>query len=98
MANSCMSAAILAGVEGRKIEGSYNYGKYLGNAFQLIDDVLDFNGSQDLLGKPLLSDLNSGVTTAPVLYAAEEYPEMYEIIERKYGAEGDIDKGENEAW
>jgi geranylgeranyl pyrophosphate synthase len=43
---------------------------------QFVDDVLDFTGSTLQLGKPALNDLRSGLATAPVLYAAEEHPQV----------------------
>lgn len=43
---------------------------------QFVDDVLDFTGSTMQLGKPALNDLRSGLATAPVLYAAEEHPQV----------------------
>lgn len=36
------------------------------NGIQIIDDILDFTGKQDILGKPSLNDLKSGIATAPV--------------------------------
>ena len=41
-------------------------------AFQVVDDILDFTGTDKQLGKPAASDLVSGYLTAPVLYALEE--------------------------
>lgn len=57
---------------------------------QFIDDVLDFTSSSSELGKPNLNDIKSGVVTAPVLYAAEEHPELIEMIQRKFKADGDV--------
>mmetsp|Transcript_3039 Transcript_3039/g.6402 ORF Transcript_3039/g.6402 Transcript_3039/m.6402 type:complete len:438 (+) Transcript_3039:156-1469(+) len=92
MANSCMSAALLADCTPNQVKAAYEYGKHVGNAFQLIDDVLDFEGNVSTMGKPALADLHSGVTTAPVLYAAETYPEVYDMVERKFENPGDIDR------
>lgn len=49
----------------------YAYGKHLGLAFQVVDDILDFTQSSELLGKPQGQDLASGNLTAPVLYALQ---------------------------
>ncbi len=50
-------------------EALADYGMNLGMAFQLIDDVLDFSSSKQILGKPVLSDLMEGKVTLPLLYA-----------------------------
>lgn len=55
---------------------------------QFVDDVLDFTGSTLQLGKPALNDLKSGLATAPVLYAAEEHPELHALILRRFKCEG----------
>mmetsp|Transcript_10417 Transcript_10417/g.38393 ORF Transcript_10417/g.38393 Transcript_10417/m.38393 type:complete len:440 (+) Transcript_10417:119-1438(+) len=68
------------------------YGRHLGLAFQLVDDVLDFTGSAKTLGKPALSDLGQGIATAPVLFAAEEYPQLVDLIQRRFRREGDVDQ------
>lgn len=93
MANSCKSAAILGGYSNDVVVAAYNYGKHLGVAFQLIDDVLDFEGNSNITGKPPLSDLTNGLTTAPVLFAAEMYPsELRLLINRKFKNDGDVRK------
>jgi len=95
MANSCKSAALLAGGDNASpevIEAAYQYGKHIGTAFQLIDDALDFEGSAASLGKPALGDLNAGLSTAPVLFAAESHgPELIPAMARKFTQQGDID-------
>merc|ERR1719460_144097 len=57
---------------------------------QIIDDLLDFTADADTLGKPGLQDMALGLSTAPVLYAVDERPELKEIITRKFGGEGDV--------
>lgn len=46
-----------------------NYGKHLGTAFQLIDDVLDYAADSDVMGKNTGDDLAEGKPTLPLLYA-----------------------------
>ena len=58
---------------------------------QFVDDVLDFTGSASVLGKPALNDIRSGLATAPVLYAAEEFPQLSPMILRKFRLEGDVE-------
>ncbi len=44
------------------------YGRNLGLSFQLIDDVLDFTSSEEVLGKPIGNDLREGKVTLPLIY------------------------------
>uniref|UniRef100_A0A7S4AP27 Uncharacterized protein n=1 Tax=Pseudo-nitzschia australis TaxID=44445 RepID=A0A7S4AP27_9STRA len=90
MANSCKSAALLAECPPELVVAAYNYGKHVGMAFQLVDDVLDFEGDVKSMGKPALADLKAGLSTAPVLFAAEEYPELEVMMDRKFKEEGDV--------
>ena len=93
MANSCKSAALLGGYDDAVVSAAYRYGKHIGMAFQLVDDVLDFDGSSSTMGKAALADLNAGLATAPVLFAAEHFPdEMDRLIERKFSEAGDVNR------
>lgn len=55
-----------------------------------MDDILDFTSSSKVMGKPALNDLKSGLATAPVLFAAEEYPELTPLIQRRFQNDGDV--------
>jgi geranylgeranyl pyrophosphate synthase len=92
MANSCKSAALLAECPPELVVASYKYGKHIGMAFQLVDDVLDFEGDVKSMGKPALADLRAGLSTAPVLFAAEEFPELEVMMDRKFKEEGDVEQ------
>ena len=70
---------------------AYDYGRHLGLAFQVVDDVLDFTASSGILGKPTMNDLRAGLATAPVLYAAEEFPELQPLIRRRFKTPGDVE-------
>lgn len=50
------------------------FGKLLGEAFQIVDDVLDFMGDETTLGKPVGGDLHQGIITLPVLYYCRRHP------------------------
>jgi decaprenyl-diphosphate synthase subunit 1 len=64
--------AVLAGLSPQMQETAFQFGRNLGMAFQLVDDLLDFQADASQLGKPAANDLRSGIATAPVLFAAEE--------------------------
>jgi len=57
------------------VEQFGDYGCNLGTAFQIIDDILDFVGNSNRLGKPVGSDLKNGIITLPVIVLLEQYPE-----------------------
>ncbi|KAJ3220815.1 coq1 putative hexaprenyl diphosphate synthase [Clydaea vesicula] len=89
IALSCKACVVLGGSGDKYSEMAFNYGKNVGLAFQLIDDMLDFVVTADQMGKPVNADLKLGLATAPILYAAETYPELWALIERKFAEEGD---------
>jgi octaprenyl-diphosphate synthase len=68
----CMRlGAILAGATVEQEEKLGKYGHDLGMAFQIVDDVLDLTASEDVLGKPVASDLREGKVTMAVIHALE---------------------------
>ncbi|KAL6761589.1 isoprenoid synthase domain-containing protein [Haematococcus lacustris] len=71
---------------------AWSYGRHVGIAFQVVDDILDLTASSSILGKPALNDIKSGLATAPVLFAAEQKPELRPLILRKFKQEGDLPK------
>uniref|UniRef100_A0A4X1TZ33 Decaprenyl diphosphate synthase subunit 1 n=1 Tax=Sus scrofa TaxID=9823 RepID=A0A4X1TZ33_PIG len=73
-------------------EIAYQYGKNVGIAFQLIDDVLDFTSCSDQMGKPTSADLKLGLATGPVLFACQQFPEMNAMIMRRFSLPGDVDR------
>ncbi|MEM9922389.1 MAG: solanesyl diphosphate synthase [Cyanobacteria bacterium P01_D01_bin.50] len=91
-ANSSKAAGILSQVSPETAENLYEYGRNLGLAFQIVDDIFDFTSSTDKLGKPAGSDLKDGHITAPVLYALEEKPELRMLIEQELEEPEDLEK------
>jgi octaprenyl-diphosphate synthase len=68
----CMKlGAILAGASDADQQKLADYGRNLGMAFQIVDDVLDLTASEEVLGKPVASDLREGKATMAVLHALE---------------------------
>ncbi|KAI8138866.1 solanesyl pyrophosphate synthase [Fennellomyces sp. T-0311] len=92
IAQSCKSSAVLGGSTAEVADIAYDFGRNLGLAFQLVDDMLDFTVTAADLGKPAGADLKLGLATAPVLFAWEEFPELEPLIKRKFANEGDVDK------
>lgn len=84
---ACKVAAQLAGVSQEKIEALAEYGRRLGMAFQIMDDVLDYTGEAENIGKSLGDDLAEGKPTMPLIRAqnqldAADKQRLREIIEQ----------------
>jgi geranylgeranyl pyrophosphate synthase len=69
------SGAILSQAPDESIKVLKDYGHKLGVAFQIVDDILDFIGDEEELGKPIGSDLAQGNLTLPAMLLLERYPE-----------------------
>lgn len=98
---ACQSVAVggcgLAAGEPRA-EACYRFGLYIGLAFQVVDDVLDFTTSDEVLGKPAMADLKAGYVSAPVLLAmrseelsTQERERFVSLLDRKLAEEGDLE-------
>lgn len=71
MEGSTRTAAVLAGAQGPALEAAAAYGRQFGLAFQIMDDILDYQGDQDTFGKPVGHDLDEGKITLPFIRARE---------------------------
>jgi geranylgeranyl pyrophosphate synthase len=83
---SAKSAAILSDATPQQIEALRKFGYSLGMAFQIIDDVLDYIGDVNKVGKPLGGDLRQGLITLPVLYYIQNHldnPSINRLLEGK---------------
>ena len=67
-------AAILGGASPAQENALRDYGDNMGKAFQIMDDVLDFQGDEDLVGKPVANDLRQGIATLPVMLFSQNNP------------------------
>ena len=85
------SGAVLSGAPEPAVQAAKSYGNNLGMAFQIIDDVLDFTGEEEELGKPVGNDLLHGVLTLPTILFIEKHPED-NTLESIFG---DKDKRQN---
>jgi len=82
---SCKIGAYESGCSSNIQQTLWRFGYNLGMAFQITDDLLDFNGDANKVGKPIMSDFASGVFTLPVIYTIkqEKYRQKIEdLIER----------------
>src|SRR5690606_24664373 len=59
-----------------------DYGRHLGTAFQIVDDILDFDADELTFGKALGQDIADGNLTLPLLYAIEEQPSLFGAVRR----------------
>ncbi|EJC98786.1 terpenoid synthase [Fomitiporia mediterranea MF3/22] len=93
IAKSARAAVVLGGAREGEIwkEVAYAYGRNIGIAFQLVDDVLDYEAADSQLGKPGGADLQLGLVTGPALFAWEEHPAMGPLINRKFEQAGDVE-------
>jgi len=77
----CEIGAIMGGADAVQQEALREYGMNLGTAFQLVDDLLDFTASDEVLGKPAGVDLLEGKLTLPLIYFLESDPSARQMIQ-----------------
>lgn len=75
--------AILSEAPEEAVQSLKNYGYNLGMSFQIVDDILDFTGEKETMGKPVTSDLSQGILTLPTILFLErpEAKHIKEILE-----------------
>lgn len=88
---ACRSTALLGGhAYGSTVATACEeFGFHLGLAYQIQDDILDFTAAASVLGKPALADMDLGLSTAPILYAAQEAPHLRPLVMRRFKKPGD---------
>ena len=87
------SGALLAGANSNQERALQDYGKHLGLAFQLVDDLLDYQGNAEEMGKNVGDDLAEGKTTLPLIYAISNgTPDEQQLIRQaiRKGGLGDL--------
>ena len=95
IAASCRGAAVFSNCAEEEKTAMYEYGKHLGLAFQVVDDILDFTQSSEKLGKPQGQDLATGNLTAPVLFALEDKvvgKRLLELVRGKFKKSGSLEE------
>lgn len=76
---SCQLGAMLCNASDKHVIALKRYGYYLGMAFQITDDILDFVADEEILGKPTGSDIKQGIITLPAIYALQYSPQKQEL-------------------
>jgi octaprenyl-diphosphate synthase len=89
---SARVGALLSGASSDLENACAEYGQALGTAFQVIDDVLDYTGNSELLGKNLGDDLREGKTTLPLIAAMQRGSENERLIIKCAIENGDTTK------
>jgi heptaprenyl diphosphate synthase len=72
LAACCDIGAVLAGLSMGQRTALHEYGRLLGLAFQIADDVLDYTGSEDEIGKPIGQDIAEGFATLPLMLTKQD--------------------------
>ena len=67
-----LQVAYQSGCDQKTITNAFLFGANFGIAFQLVDDLLDYTASTPTIGKPVATDLQLGLATAPVLFACQQ--------------------------
>jgi all-trans-nonaprenyl-diphosphate synthase len=91
IAAACRSEAVFSGCSEEMKHDMFEYGRHLGLAFQIVDDILDFTQSTEQLGKPQGQDLASGNLTAPAILALASPhggARLRELVETEFQEEG----------
>ncbi len=85
-AAAAASGVMLAGGSQTQIDAMYQYGLQLGIAFQIMDDMLDYQGDTQEMGKPLGEDLAQGKLTLPLIYTLQHSdPQQRQLISAALG-------------
>lgn len=85
-------AAILSGACSATERAMAAYGRHLGTAFQLVDDVLDYQANSEQLGKNLGDDLAEGKPTLPLIYALRHGNDEQRALIRHSIEEGSVEQ------
>jgi geranylgeranyl pyrophosphate synthase len=94
IASCCKGSATVCGADEAQIEQLRLFGHNLGMAFQIVDDILDYTGDEQTIGKPAGNDLRQGMVTLPLIYAldgdANGYLAQARLIVEEPGQHNDL--------
>jgi geranylgeranyl pyrophosphate synthase len=89
-AAACRLGAMLSGAGGQAEEALSDYGRLIGLAFQVFDDILDCSGEEASTGKRSGADVRDGTVTLPLIFALEAHPELAARLSRKGHGAADV--------
>lgn len=92
---ACQIAGILSESSEELITALGSFGMHLGNAFQIIDDNLDYESDSSMIGKEIGDDLSEGKVTLPMIYALEQTTGKENIILTNAITEADVSNIDN---
>ncbi len=87
---SCRLGAQVTGVEEASLVELEDFGRLLGLAFQIFDDILDFAGDESRTGKKVGTDARDGTVTLPLVYALEAVPELGPLVALREKDQGQV--------
>jgi octaprenyl-diphosphate synthase len=89
---SARLGAVIADADPAIEEACADYGRALGTAFQLVDDLLDYEGDREALGKNVGDDLREGKPTLPLLFAMDHGTEAQRLLIRHAIEHGEVER------
>lgn len=92
IACSCKATTMLNKSSLHQSNDFYLYGKHIGLAFQIVDDILDITSTSYELGKPAGLDLKNGNLTAALIFSLYSEKKLYELVDREFQFQHDIDQ------
>nr|YP_009394564.1 prenyl transferase [Vertebrata thuyoides]ARW63126.1 prenyl transferase [Vertebrata thuyoides] len=92
IACSCKATVLLDKTYSYEANNFYLYGKHIGLAFQIVDDILDIISTSQELGKPAGLDLKNGNLTAPLIFTLNKYKKLYTLIDKEFQFKNDINE------
>jgi geranylgeranyl pyrophosphate synthase len=90
---ACEMGASIAGADAESVATCAEFGRNVGLAFQIMDDILDFVGDEKTLGKPRCSDVRGGDMTLPLIAAMRDAPESAAKSMRALSSSPDLEDG-----
>ncbi len=89
-AAACRLGAMLSGAGEQAAAALSEYGRLIGLAFQVFDDILDCSGDQERTGKRPGADVRDGTVTLPLIFALEVHPELASLLARRSPGAADV--------